>query len=72
MVGESRPGTSIRKGIVEGLTPRTSILCHAIDDGASKAELFEAIKAAAVPGGGVASSVEGRALQVLEQDGILR
>ena len=49
MVGESRPGASIRKGIVEGLTPRKSILCHAIDDGATKAELFEAIKAAAVP-----------------------
>ena len=32
-------------------------------------ELFEAIKAAAVPGGGVAYSVGVRALQALEQDG---
>jgi hypothetical protein len=31
--------------------------------------LFEAIKAAAVPGGGVAYSVGVRALQALEQDG---
>jgi hypothetical protein len=32
-------------------------------------ELFEAIKAAAVPGGGVAYSVGIRALQALEHDG---
>ena len=42
---------------------------RAIDDGATKEELFEAIKAAAVPGGGVAYSVGVRALQALEQDG---
>ena len=42
---------------------------RAMDYGATKDELFEAIKAAAVPGGGVAYSVGIRALQALEQDG---
>jgi AhpD family alkylhydroperoxidase len=42
---------------------------RAIEYGATKDELFEAIKAAAVPGGGVAYSVGVRALQALEQDG---
>src|SRR5216683_125852 len=42
---------------------------RAMDYGATKEELFEAIKAAAVPGGGVAYSVGVRALQELEQDG---
>ena len=42
---------------------------RAIEHGATKEELFEAIKAAAVPGGGVAYSVGVRALQELEQDG---
>ena len=42
---------------------------RAVEDGATKDELFEAIKAAAVPGGGVAYSVGVRALQELEQDG---
>jgi hypothetical protein len=41
---------------------------RAIDYGATKEELFEAIKATAVPGGGVAYSVGVRALQALEQD----
>jgi len=42
---------------------------RAIEYGATQEELFEAIKAAAVPGGGVAYSVGIRALQELEQDG---
>ena len=42
---------------------------RAIDYGATKEELFEVIKAAAVPGGGVAYSVGVRALQALEQEG---
>jgi AhpD family alkylhydroperoxidase len=42
---------------------------RAIAYGATKEELFEAIKAAAVPGGGVAYSVGVRALQELDQDG---
>jgi AhpD family alkylhydroperoxidase len=42
---------------------------RAIEYGATKEELFEAIKAAAAPGGGVAYSVGVRALQELEQDG---
>src|SRR5512132_4054533 len=41
---------------------------RAIAYGATKEELFEAMKAAAVPGGGVAYSVGVRALQALEQD----
>ena len=43
---------------------------RAIEHGATKEELFEAIKAAAVPGGGVAYSVGVRALQALDQDGV--
>ncbi len=42
---------------------------RAIEHGATRDELFEAIKAAAVPGGGVAYSVGVRALQALDQDG---
>jgi AhpD family alkylhydroperoxidase len=42
---------------------------RAFAHGATKDEVFEAIKAAAVPGGGVAYSVGVRALQALEQDG---
>jgi AhpD family alkylhydroperoxidase len=42
---------------------------RAVEYGATKEELFEAIKAAAVPGGGVAYSVGVRALQALDQDG---
>src|SRR5438093_7257025 len=42
---------------------------RALAHGATKDEFFEAIKAAAVPGGGVAYSVGVRALQALEQDG---
>src|SRR5215470_5013904 len=42
---------------------------RAIDYGATREEMFEAIKAAAVPGGGVAYNVGIRALQELEQDG---
>ncbi len=40
---------------------------RAIEYGATKEELFEAIKAAAVPGGGVAYSVGVRALQEIDQ-----
>ena len=43
---------------------------RALDYGATKEELFEAIKAAAVPGGGVAYSVGIRALQALEHAGV--
>ena len=42
---------------------------RALDYGATREELFEAIKAAAVPGGGVAYSVGIRALRALEHDG---
>jgi AhpD family alkylhydroperoxidase len=42
---------------------------RALEYGATKEELFEAIKAAAVPGGGVAYSVGIRALYRLDQEG---
>jgi AhpD family alkylhydroperoxidase len=42
---------------------------RALDSGATREELFEAIKAAAVPGGGVAYSVGIRALQALAHEG---
>lgn len=44
-------------------------LRRAIDYGATKEECFEAMNAAAVPGGGVAYSVGVRALQEREQAG---
>ena len=44
-------------------------MCRAIEHGATRDDLFEAIKAAAVPGGGVAYRVGVWALQALEQDG---
>lgn len=43
---------------------------RAVQYGATKAELFDAIKAAAVPGGGVAYSVGVRALQKLDNEGL--
>jgi hypothetical protein len=43
---------------------------RAIAYGATKEELFAAIKAATVPGGGVAYSVGVRALQELDKDGV--
>ena len=43
---------------------------RALEYGVTKEELFEAIKAAAVPGGGVAYSVGVRALYTLEQAGV--
>src|SRR2546426_5189350 len=59
-------------GVLASQGLRYGVAAHmrrAIDYGATKEELFEAIKAAAVPGGGVAHSVRIRALQALEQDG---
>jgi AhpD family alkylhydroperoxidase len=43
---------------------------RALQHGATKEELFEAVKAAALPGGGVAYSVGIRALQKLDQEGV--
>src|SRR5262245_57518797 len=59
-------------GILESRGLQYGVEAHlrrALDYGATKDELFEAIKAAAVPGGGVAYSVGVRALHALEQDG---
>jgi|SRR5688572_20963723 len=42
---------------------------RAVEHGATRQELFEALKAAHVPGGGVAYSVGIRALQELENEG---
>jgi AhpD family alkylhydroperoxidase len=42
---------------------------RAVDFGATRQELFEALKAAHIPGGGVAYSVGIRALQELELEG---
>ncbi|MBI4191522.1 MAG: carboxymuconolactone decarboxylase family protein [Betaproteobacteria bacterium] len=43
---------------------------RAVEYGATRQELFEALKAAHIPGGGMAYSVGIRALQELENDGI--
>jgi AhpD family alkylhydroperoxidase len=45
---------------------------RAVQHGATQAELFEAVKAAAVPGGGVAYSVGVRALQQLDNEGLFQ
>ena len=59
-------GILASRGLQYGVEAR---MRRALDYGATRDELFEAIKAAAVPGGGVAYSVGVRALQTLEQDG---
>jgi alkylhydroperoxidase/carboxymuconolactone decarboxylase family protein YurZ len=58
-------GVLVSRGLQYGVEAH---MRRAIDYGATKEELFEAMKAAAVPGGGVAYSVGIRALQALEQD----
>ena len=45
---------------------------RAIEHGATKQELFESLKAAAVPGGGVAYSVGVRALQQIDSEGLFK
>jgi hypothetical protein len=60
------PGVLASRGLQYGVEAH---MRRAIEHGATRDELFEAIKAAAVPGGGVAYSVGVRALQALEQDG---
>jgi AhpD family alkylhydroperoxidase len=45
---------------------------RAVEHGATRLELFEALKAAHIPGGGVAYSVGIRALQELELDGVFK
>jgi AhpD family alkylhydroperoxidase len=45
---------------------------RAIDYGANREELFEAIKAATMAGGGVAYSIGVRALYALEQEGVFQ
>src|SRR5438093_11382010 len=59
-------GILVSRGLQYGVEAH---MRRALDYGATRDELFEAIKAAAVPGGGVAYSVGIRALQALEQDG---
>jgi len=59
-------------GVLASGSLQYGVVAHmrrAINYGATKEELFAAIKAAAVPGGDVAYSVGVRALQELEQDG---
>jgi AhpD family alkylhydroperoxidase len=60
-------GILASRGLQYGVEAHTR---RALAHGATKDELFEAIKAAAVPGGGVAYSVGIRALQTLEQAGV--
>ena len=45
---------------------------RAIQHGATRQELFESLKAAAVPGGGVAYSVGVRALQQVDSEGLFQ
>src|SRR5229473_1908469 len=59
-------GVLASRGLQDGVAAH---MRRAIAYGATKEEWFEAIKAAAVPGGGVASSVGVRALQALDQAG---
>src|SRR5207302_7679867 len=59
-------GTLASRGLQYGVEAH---MRRALAHGATQDELFEAINAAAVPGGGVAYSVGVRALQALEQAG---
>src|SRR4029450_13003946 len=59
-------GVLASRGLQDGVEAH---MRRALAYGATKEEWFEAIKAAAVPGGGVAYSVGIRALQALEHDG---
>src|SRR6266852_6087730 len=76
-VGEDGPlSVKVKEFVVMGVLASRGLqygveahMRRALAHGATKDELFEAIKAAAVPGGGVAYSVGVRALQALEQDG---
>ena len=58
-------------GVLASRSLQYGVAAHmrrALEYGATREELFEAIKAAAVPGGGVAYSVGVRALQELDQE----
>lgn len=76
-VGEDGPlSVKVKELIVLGVLASRGLeygvaahMRRAIAYGATKEELFAAVKAAAVPGGGVAYSVGVRALQGLEQEG---
>ncbi len=61
-------------GVLASRSLEYGVLAHmrrAVQYGATQEELFETVKAAAVPGGGVAYSVGLRALKQLADEGVL-
>ena len=61
-------------GVLASRSIEYGVVAHmrrALQYGATKQELFEAVKAAAIPGGGVAYSVGIRALKQLSDEGVL-
>jgi alkylhydroperoxidase/carboxymuconolactone decarboxylase family protein YurZ len=60
-------------GILASRSLEYGVVAHmrrAVEHGATREELFDVIKAAAVPGGGVTYSVAVRALKQLEDEGV--
>jgi alkylhydroperoxidase/carboxymuconolactone decarboxylase family protein YurZ len=62
-------------GILASRSLEYGVVAHmrrAVEHGATREELFDVIKAAAVPGGGVTYSVAVRALKQLEDEGVFK
>jgi len=78
-IGEGALPVKVKEMVVIGILAArglqygvTAHMRNAVSHGATFDELFEAIKAAHVAGGGMAYSVGIRALQELEQDGVFK
>ncbi len=78
-VGEGGIGVKVKEMVVIGVLASRGleygVVAHmrrAIEYGATRDELFETVKAAAIPGGGVAYSVGVRALYQLDQEGVFQ
>ena len=78
-IGEGALSVKVKEMIVIGILAArglqygvTAHMRNAVKHGATFDELFECLKAAHIPGGGMAYSVGIRSLQELEQDGVFR
>ena len=78
-VGEGGIGVKVKEMVVIGVLASRGLqygveahMRRAIEYGATRDELYETVKAAAIPGGGVAYSVGVRALYQLDQEGVFQ
>jgi AhpD family alkylhydroperoxidase len=78
-IGEGALPVKVKEMIVIGILAArglqygvTAHMRNAVRHGATFDELFECLKAAHIPGGGLAYSVGIRSLQELEQDGVFK